>query len=468
MPLKHYDTIVIGAGQGGGPLAGKLAASGRRTAIVERKHVGGSCINEGCTPTKTMVASARVAYLARRAADYGVRINDVTVDQVVVRQRKRDIVESFRGGSRKGLERWEKLDLIMGEARFTGPKVVTVALADGGERVLEADTIVINTGARPRIPDLAGLTDVPYLDSTSIMELDAVPSHLIVLGGGFIGLEFGQMFRRFGAEVTVVERGSRLAPREDEDVCGALGEILRDDGIGLRTGARSQRVAADNGAVALTLETDDGEEILRGSHLLVAVGRVPNTEPLHLDVAGTETTDSGHIVVNERLQTSVGGVYAIGDVKGGPAFTHIAYDDYRVLRTNLIDGGDATITDRMVPYTVFIDPQFARVGLSEEQARQQGIEYAVAKMPMSHVARAIEVAETRGFIKVLVDPATEQILGCAVLGIEGGEMMSMIQIAMMGKLPYSALREATFAHPTLAEALNNLFGKVESASAHTQ
>ena len=462
MPYEHFDAIIIGAGQGGGPLAGKLAGAGWRTAIIERKHVGGSCINEGCTPTKTMVASARVAYLARRGADYGVQTGTVTVNQTVVRRRKRDIVESFRSGSRKGLERWEGLDLIMGEARFTGPKTVTVALNDGGERELQADTIVINTGARPRIPDLNGLSNVPYLDSTSIMELDAVPSHLMVLGGGFIGLEFGQMFRRFGAEVTVIEQGPRLAPREDEDVCSELSEVLRGDGIRLRTGVRAQSVSLSGGDIELTLETDDGTETLRGSHLLVAAGRVPNTEALNVEAAGIETDGTGHIVVNDRLETTADGVYAIGDVKGGPAFTHISYDDFRVLRTNLIEGGDATITDRMVPYTVFIDPQFARVGLSEEQAKHQGINYAVAKMPMSHVARAIEVAETRGFMKVLADPESKQILGCAVLGIEGGEIMSMIQIAMMGKLPYPALRDATFSHPTLAEALNNLFGKFDT------
>jgi pyruvate/2-oxoglutarate dehydrogenase complex dihydrolipoamide dehydrogenase (E3) component len=284
----------------------------------------------------------------------------------------------------------------------------------------------------------------------------------MVLGGGFIGLEFGQMFRRFGAEVTVIERGSRLAPREDEDVCNELSEVLRGDGIRLRTGVRPQGVSLSGGDIELTLETDDGPETLRGSHLLVAAGRVPNTEALNLDAAGIESDATGHIVVNDRLETTAEGVYAIGDVKGGPAFTHISYDDFRVLRTNLIEGGDATITDRMVPYTVFIDPQFARVGLSEEQAKRQGINYAVAKMPMSHVARAIEVAETRGFMKVLVDPESEQILGCAVLGIEGGEIMSMIQIAMMGKLPYPALRDATFSHPTLAEALNNLFGKFDT------
>lgn len=463
MSSSHYDAIVIGSGQGGGPLAGAFASSGRKAALIERKHVGGSCVNEGCTPTKTMVASARVAHLVRRAGDYGVVTGAVSFDQAVVRKRKRDIVESFRSGSRKGLERWENLDLIMGEASFQDTKTVAVQLNDGGETRITADTIVINTGARPRIPDLAGLTEVPYLDSSSIMELDAVPPHLIVLGGGFIALEFGQMFRRFGAEVTIIEQGPRLAPREDEDVCDALGEILREDGVGVELGASPRTVTQRDGELIVSFEVGGGDRAVRGSHLLVAVGRAPNTEALSLAAAGIETTEHGHIRVNERLETSAAGIYAIGDVKGGPAFTHISYDDYRVLNANLLEGGDATVENRMVPYTVFIDPQYGRVGLSETEAKQQGIDYAVAKIPMSHVARAIEVDETRGFMKVLADPKSERILGCAILGIEGGEVMSMIQIAMMGRLPYTALRDGTFAHPTLAEALNNLFGNIEAS-----
>ena len=457
---EQYDAIVIGTGQGGGPLAGRMAAAGWRTAVIEREHVGGSCVNVGCTPTKTMVASARVAYLARRAADYGVQAGSVSVEQTVVRRRKRDIVESFSSGSRRGLERWDKLDLIMGEGGFADVKEIVVALNEGGERRLAADKIFINTGARPIVPDLPGLASVPYLDSTSIMELDRVPDHLIVLGGGYIGLEFSQMFHRFGSEVTIVERKERLAPREDKDVCGALQEIFRDDGIELALGSNPQGVSKENGNVRLTVKTTQGERTLEGSHLLVAVGRTPNSDRLNLGEAGVEVNEHGFITVNERLETNVPGVYALGDVKGGPAFTHISYDDYRILRTNLLEGGNATTEERFVPYTIFIDPQLGRVGMTEEQARAAGHNVLVATMPMSHVARALEVEETRGLMKVVVDGKTQQILGCAILGLEGGEIMSMIQIAMMGKLPYTALANATFAHPTLAEALNNLFGKI--------
>jgi pyruvate/2-oxoglutarate dehydrogenase complex dihydrolipoamide dehydrogenase (E3) component len=462
MTDRHeYDAIVIGAGQGGGPLAGALAGSGRRTALIERRYVGGTCINDGCTPTKTMIASGRVAHLARRAAEFGVETGEVAVDGAAVRRRKHAVVERFRESSRNRLVEQDGLDLLMGEARFTDPRRVAVTLADGGERELSSDLVVIDTGTRPRVPDLRGLDDTPFLDSTSIMELDRVPEHLVVLGGGFIGLEFAQLYRRFGAQVTVVERSPRLAPREDEDVCRAIGEILEEDGIDVHVGVTPRHVSGDGGEVALTLDDGGVERVVRGSHLLVAIGRLPNTDALGLDAAGIDVADSGHIRVNERLETSVPGIYAIGDVKGGPAFTHISYDDYRVLRTNLVDGGAASIADRVVPYTVYIDPQYARVGLSEAQAQEQGVRYAVARMPMSHVARAIETGETRGFMKVLVDPDSKQILGCAILGTEGGEIMSMLQIAMLGRLSYTALRDGAFAHPTLAEALNNLFGSVD-------
>ncbi len=460
--MEHFDAIVIGTGQGGGPLAGRMAGAGWKTAIIEREHVGGSCVNVGCTPTKTMAASARVAYLAGRAADYGVNTGPVDVDQGTVRQRKRAIVESWSAGSRKGLERWEKLELIMGEGRFTGRKEVTVALNDGGERMLEADTIVINTGLRPLIPRIPGLSETSYLDSTLIMELDQVPDHLIVLGGGFIGLEFGQMFRRFGAQVTVVEMRERLAPREDPDVCGALRDVLLGDGIIVELGAKATKILGTTGDVAVTVEQGGALKDLRGSHLLVAVGRRPNTDMLDLEATGVTSDGRGFIPVNEKLETDVPGIYVIGDVKGGPAFTHIAYDDYRILRANLLENGDASTRNRFVPYTVFTDPQLGRVGMTEAAAREAGLNVAVASMPMSSVARALEMDESRGIMKAVIDLDTQKIVGVAILGIEGGELMSMLQIAMMGGLPYTVLRDATFAHPTLAEAFNNLFGKLES------
>jgi pyruvate/2-oxoglutarate dehydrogenase complex dihydrolipoamide dehydrogenase (E3) component len=456
--FQPYDAIVIGAGQAGVPLAIALADAGRRTALVERGHVGGTCVNEGCTPTKTMIASARVAYLARRAADYGVQAGPVGVDLAKVRERKRDIVDRFRSGSERRIRSTEGLDLIFGEARFSGPKTLTVRLNEGGTREIGADWIFINTGARPAIPGIEGIDGVPVLTSTTIMELDRVPEHLLVLGGGYVGLEFGQMFRRFGSRVTIVQRRPRLLKREDDDVADAVAEILREEGLEVlleTVPVRAGRRGEDG--VGLTVDAPEGRRTLEGSHLLAATGRKPNTDRLAPEAAGVRTDERGFIPVDERLETNVPGIYALGDVTGGPAFTHISYDDYRILRTNLIEGGHATTTGRLVPYTVFIDPQLGRVGLTEQEARAGGRDIRVAKLPMDHVARALEVEETRGFMKAIVDAGTDQILGVAILGIEGGEIMSALQIAMMGKLPYTALRDAIFAHPTLCESLNNLF-----------
>jgi len=456
---SRYDAIVIGSGQGGNPLATALANAGRRVAMIERQHVGGTCINEGCTPTKTMVASGRVAYLARRGADYGVRTGDVAVDMTRVRQRKRDIVDSFRSGGERRLAN-AHVELLMGEGELTSPDTVAVELREGGRRVLQAGTIVINAGCRPAAPPVPGLDAVPALDSTSIMELDVVPEHLLVLGGGYVGLEFAQMFRRFGARVTVVQRGPALLAREDADVAEAVAGIMREDGIEALLDAEATTAAAVPGGVRLEVRVDGETRALEGSHLLVAAGRRPNTDGLGLEAAGVETDRRGYVRVDERLRTNVPGIYAIGDVNGGPAFTHISYDDFRILRANLLEGGGATTTGRLVPYTVFIDPQLGRVGLSEAEAAAAGRDVRVAKMPMSHVARALEVDEPRGFMKAVVDAGTGQILGCAVLGLEGGELMAALQVAMMGHLPYTALRDAVFAHPTLAESLNNLFASM--------
>jgi len=460
---ERYDAIIIGTGQAGKPLAVALAEAGWKTAIIERKHVGGTCINVGCTPTKTMVASARVAYLARRGADYGVHTNSVRVNVAEVRQRKQAIVDSFRNGSQRHLQNTKNLELIFGDASFSGPKSLTVRLPSGETRHLTADKIFINTGGRPESPPLPGLDSVPVLDSTSIMELDVLPNHLLVLGGGYIGLEFGQMFRRFGSPVTVVQRGKQLLAREDADVAEEVAKILREDGIEVLLETQAVRVAKDGGGtIRLTVSGPAGERTLSGSHLLVAAGRAPNTEALSLTAAGITTDKRGNIPVNERLETNVPGIYALGDVKGGPAFTHISYDDFRIIKTNLLDGGNATITGRLVPYTVYIDPQLGRVGMTEAEARAQGRQVRIAKMPMSYVARALEMDEPRGFMKAVVDAETGEILGCAVLGVEGGELMSMLSIAMMGKVPYATLRDAIFAHPTLAESLNNLFSEIEA------
>lgn len=458
---RHYDAIVIGAGQAGGPLAAAFARAGRRTALIEREHIGGTCVNEGCTPTKTMVASARVAYLARRAADYGVRTGPVTVDLAAVRARKREIVGSFRDGGERRLRATPGLVLLFGEARFAGPKTVVVEAPAGDELTLSADVIVINAGGRPALPSLPGVEREPTLDSTSIMELADLPEHLLVLGGGYIGLEFAQMFRRFGSRVTVIQRGPRLLGREDADVAGAVLAILREDGVEILLETDAVRVAPADGGIHLTVRGPDGERVLDGSHLLVAVGRQPNSDRLALAKAGIATDSRGFIRVDEHLQTNVPGVYAVGDINGGPAFTHVAYDDFRILRANLIDGGEATTAHRLVPYTVFTDPQLGRIGLSEEEALRQGRHIRVARMPMSHVARALETDEPRGMMKAVVDAETQQILGAAMLGLEGGELMAMVQLAMVGKLPYTTLRDMIFAHPTLAEGFNNLFASLD-------
>ncbi len=458
MNERDYKAIVIGTGQGGKPLALALARAGWKTAVIERKDVGGTCVNVGCTPTKTMVASARVAYLARRAADYGIRTGEIGVDLGKVRERKQAIVDSFRDGGRRSLEQTGNLTLVFGEARFTGPNSIRVKVQDGSTRELNAPHIFINAGCRPATPRVEGIETVTVLDSTSIMDLTEVPEHLLILGGGYIGLEFGQMFRRFGSRVTIVQRGPQLLGREDADVAEAVAAILREDGIEILLNAMPQRIEKrDGGRIQMTIQTSEGNRTIEGTHLLAAAGRTPNTESLALAEAGIETDKLGFIRVNNCLETNVPGVYALGDIKGGPQFTHISYDDFRILRANLLENGKATIEDRYVPYTVYIDPQLGRLGLSEAEARERGLPIKIAKMPMNYVARALEVDESRGFMKVVLDAKTDRILGCAMLGIEGGELMSMIQIAMMGGVTAAVLREATFAHPTLAESLNNLF-----------
>jgi pyruvate/2-oxoglutarate dehydrogenase complex dihydrolipoamide dehydrogenase (E3) component len=462
MADQDYDALVIGTSQGGRFVPVELAKAGQKVALVERGQLGGVCVNTGCTPTKTMVASARLAYQARRGAEYGVRTGPVSVDLAAVRERKRAMVAGARQNSASRLAQ-DRLDLIEGEARFTGPKTVEIALTDGGTRQISAPVVVIDTGTRPRPLAITGADNVPVLDSTSIMELDEVPEHLIILGGGYIGLEFGQMFRRFGSEVTIIQRAARLMTIEDQDVSDEVADILRDEGITVLTSSTPVQVeSADGGRLRLTVRTPDGERQLEGSHLLSATGRIPNTEALSAEATGIRLNDHGFIEVEEYLETSVPGVYAMGDVKGGPAFTHLSYDDYRILHANLISHEKASTRDRIIPYTMFIDPQLGRAGLTEREARAQGRAIRVAKLPMSAVVRALETGETRGFMKVVIDADTGQILGCAVLGTEGGEIMTMIQVAMLGKLTYTAMANAIFTHPLLAEGLNTLFAMFDA------
>jgi pyruvate/2-oxoglutarate dehydrogenase complex dihydrolipoamide dehydrogenase (E3) component len=456
-----YDVVIIGSGQAGNPLALACAQAGRRTAVVERVHVGGTCINEGCTPTKTMIASARVAYLARRGGDYGVRDAGVQVDVAYVRKRKQSIVDSFRASNERGLAS-AGVELIRGEARFTGERTVEVRTVDQ-PRTLRAESVVINTGLRPAIPTIPGLDVVPYLTSTSIMELVSAPEHLVVLGGGYVGLEFAQMFRRFGSRVTVLQRAGQLLAREDADVAEELATILRDEGIEVVLRASATEVSRVGSGIRVDYRVGgkEGEAGatagVSGSHLLVATGRTPNSEGMGLSAAGVVKDERGYIRVDDQLRTSADQVYAAGDVKGGPAFTHISYDDFRILRANLLHGGNASTKGRLVPYTVFTDPELGRVGLTEREARDAGRRVRVARLPMRSVARALETDETRGFMKAVVDADSERILGAAVLGVEGGEIVALLQMAMMGDLPYTTLRDGVFTHPTFAEAMNNLF-----------
>ncbi|OGM48828.1 hypothetical protein ABOM_003039 [Aspergillus bombycis] len=454
----HYDAIIIGSGQGGTPLAKALAAANKKTALIEKEHLGGCCINEGCTPTKTMIASGRVAHLIRRGPDYGIHLpgqigsmNEFTVSMEKVRQRKRDIVSSFRSGSEKGLEA-AGVDVLRGEARFNDATTLKVMLPNGSYRLLKGEKIIVN---KARV-----------LDSTSIQELGELPGHLVVIGGGYVGVEFGQLFARLGSKVTIVQRGPQLLPREDKEIAAELLDILWDEHLKIHLGARATSISSTSmETFSLSVETQSGTEIVsNGTHILFAAGRVPNTDYLNTDAAGIEVDVKGYIKCNEFLETSVPSIYAIGDVKGPPAFTHISYDDFRVLKVSLLSDSLAhsgpTVKDRLVPYVVYTDPQLGHVGLHEREARElyPRMRIATAVMPMSYVARALETDEPKGMMKAVVNANDGQILGFTCLGTEGGELMSIMEMAMIAKLPYSKVQDAIFAHPTFAESLNNLWG----------
>jgi pyruvate/2-oxoglutarate dehydrogenase complex dihydrolipoamide dehydrogenase (E3) component len=455
-PVTVYDAIVIGSGQGGNPLAHKLADRGWRVALIERDQLGGSCINYGCTPTKTMLASARIAHYARRAADFGIETGAVQVKLAEVVARKNRIVRQWREGQEGHVATRPSLDLYRGEGRFTAAHVVAV-----DDMSLTADHIFINTGLRPRIPDIPGLNEVDYFTNRNIMDLTEVPEHLVVLGGNYVGLEFGQMFRRFGSRVSVIEMNDQITPREDEDVARALQQALEAEGIRFYLASEARRVRPGAGGVELAIERGDGStETLTGSHLLVATGRIPNTERLGLDAAGIETDERGFIRANERLETNVPGVWAIGDVKGGPAFTHISYDDHLIVYDNLVNGKARTTAGRLVPYALFTDPELGRVGLSEKEARQAGYQLKIGSVPMAHVARAIERDETAGLMKVVIDATNDRLLGAAILGSDGGELVQTLMVLMMAGAPWTLLEKAVYIHPTLTEGFFTLMDNV--------
>ena len=456
--MKEFDAIVIGAGQAGVPLAKKLAQSGLKTALIEKRMVGGTCINDGCTPTKAMVASARLAYLASRSGDLGIDIPAYSIDFKAVMARKSAIVVQFREGAIKGVEKTENLTLIYGEAKFKDDQTIYVNGKDGNFENYTAKQIFINTGASPVIPQIEGVNEIKYLTSTTILQLEEIPEHLLIVGGGYIGLEFGQMFRRFGSKVTLLEKSRRLMPKEDDDVCEVMSEIFKEDGIEILTEAEVTKFSnGSNGKISVTVKLKGKESNHTCTHVLLASGRKPQTEALGLENTSVECDDHGHVKVNEFLETKAKNVYALGDVKGGPAFTQISYNDYVIVTKNLLENAKMSTVNRMVPYCMFTDPQLGRVGITEDEAEEQGLDYLVAKIPMKNVARAIETAETRGFMKAVVDKKTKQILGATVIGEQGGEIMTVLQMAMMGKVTYEEVRFATFAHPLYAESLNNLF-----------
>jgi pyruvate/2-oxoglutarate dehydrogenase complex dihydrolipoamide dehydrogenase (E3) component len=456
--LKTYDAIVVGSGQGGVPLATNLADQGWRVALIEKGQLGGSCINYGCTPTKTMVSSARIAQAARRAPEFGIHPGKVQVNMAEIVARKNEIVESFRSGIEDQVENNPNLTLDRGHARFTGPHAIEV----NGE-ALASDKIFINTGTRPRILPIPGLDQVEYLTNRNIMELDAVPAHLIALGGNYLGLEFGQMFRRFGSEVTVVELNDQIVPREDPEVAASLKDALEGEGMNFRLGARTTKVAKTPGGVEVTIESKDGDETLKGSHLLVCVGQTPNSDDLGLDRAGIETDKAGFITHNGKLETSVPGVWVLGDVKGGPAFTHVSYDDYLVIYDNLVNGKSRTIDNRVVPYALYTEPELGRVGLSEQEARKAGYRLKIGSVPMAYVARAIERGETSGLMKIVINADNDRILGATILGAEGGELVQILMALMMADAPWTLFHNAMFIHPTLAEGFFALMANVEPA-----
>ena len=451
----RYDAIIIGSGQAGVPLAGALAGRGWQVALVERGDIGGTCVNTGCTPTKTLVASARAAHLARRGADFGVQTGPVSVDFARVMARKDEVVRRFRGGIEKRLQDNENVTIVRAEGHFEGPHRVRA-----GDDVLEADRVYINAGARPNVPPIPGLDGVPVLTNTSILDLAALPDHLVIIGGGYIGLEYAQAFRRFGSQVTIVERAARIMGREDRDIAEEALKILRGEGIRVLLDAETQRVARGAGGIEITVQHDGAGETIAGSHLLVAAGRRPNSDRLNLDAAGIPTDERGYITVDDHLQTNVPGVWALGDVNGRGAFTHTSYNDFEIVRDNL-DGGTRAVSDRIPTYAVYIDPPLGRVGMSEQQVRESGRKALIGVKPMAHISRAIERDETAGFIKVLVDAETKLFLGAAVFGIGGDEIVHTITDQMAAKAPYTVMQNTVHIHPTVAELIPTLLGELE-------
>lgn len=455
--MRKFDAIVVGSGQGGVPLAKKLAKAGWQTAMVEKRWIGGTCINDGCTPTKSMIACGAAAHVIANSQEWGITVSDYKVDLEKIVARKNKIVLSFREGATRGMEKTEGLSVMYGDAVFSGNKTLTVKLSDGGLEEISADHIFINTGTLPKIPPIPGLDTVNYLTNTTILELTKLPSHLVVLGSGYIGLEFGQLFRRLGCQVTIIDRGKHLLLHEDEDVAAAVKKVMETSGVNMYTNANVQKVEQIGDVVRLQLTANGETHAITGSHLLVAVGRTPQSRSLQPEKTGLNLDEKGYIPVNDKLETNVPGIYVLGDVKGGPAFTHISYNDHLVVYKNIINKEDISTKDRPIPYCMFTDPQLGRVGMTEKEAKEAGYKVKIACLDMTRVARAIESGNTQGFMKAVIDSNTDKLLGVAILGPEGGEVMSVLQMAMLGGLTVTQLKEMIFAHPLYSESINNLF-----------
>lgn len=451
-----YDAIVVGSGQAGNPLAFRLADLGWSVALIEERHLGGTCINTGCTPTKTMVHRAQIAHYARNGKRWGVEAEHVRVDLTKIVAQKDDVVLSFRGGQQRRVEERKNLRLYRGRGCFLGPHQLKV-----GQEFLESEKIFINTGGRAGIPTISGLRDVPFLTNESIMQLTTLPEHLLILGGGYIGLEFGQMFRRYGSRVTIVHHGPQIVSQEDPEIAKELQKALEAEGMQFVLHARTKSVEQKGGVVKLSCENSGGQVALTGSHLLMAAGRIPNTDNLGLDKAGIAQNADGSIHVNHRLETSVPGVWALGDCKGGPSFTHISYNDFQIVYGNLVEGKSLSTETRPVPYCVFTDPQLGGVGMTEKKARAQGYKLKIGRCRMSAVARAIERDETAGLMKIVVDASNDLILGASILASEGGELVQILGAVMLANQPYTLLKGAVYIHPTLAEGLFALMEDVQ-------
>ena len=448
----QFDAIIVGTGQAGPPLAGKLTAAGMSVAIIERKHFGGTCVNTGCTPTKALIASAREAHMARRAGDFGIRVGDVRVDMERVKARKDGIVRPKTEGVERWLRDMENCTVYDGHARFEGPHEVRV-----GETLLRGERIFVNVGARANIPDIPGLQSVPYLTDSSMMEVDFLPRHLVVVGAGYVALEFAQMYRRFGSEVTIIERGDRIAKNEDTDISQALREILEGEGVDIRLNTSPTEIRPnDDGGVELSLETEEGPDRISGSHLLIATGRRPNTDNLGLEAAGVERDERGHIQVDDALRSSQPHIWALGDCNGQGAFTHTSYNDHQIVAANLLEDVGRRVSERIPVYAIFTDPPLGRVGMTERKVRESGRKALVGTMPMEKVARAQERSETAGLMKLLVDAESGEFLGAALLGVGCDEVVHLLVDMMAAKAPYQTVRDAVHIHPTVSELIPTL------------